>query len=177
MARKGKPFEIPFPLFGKVFYETLAGVAVNEYRKITFDKSNPKMANKQPFPKYSNKGAGVGWRTINGKKVFIDSYENRKKTGKLRRQDSSFANSTAPVLTGDLMLDTKASAAPKENAIYIGWSSHAYKLDHLRTNKRILTSKTYPINPDVIKKIMPSFNKELKRIMPKGSQTITIGKK
>ena len=160
MARKGKPFEIPFPLFGKVFYETLAGVAVNEYRKITFDKSNPKMANKQPFPKYTSK-----------------SYENRKKTNHLKRQNSSYANSTAPVVTGDLMLDTKASAAPKENAIYIGWSSHAYKLDHLRTNKRILTSKAYPINPDVIKKIMPSFNKELKRIMPKGSQTITIGKK
>ena len=144
MARKGKPFEIPFPLFGKVIYETLAGVAVNEYRKITFDKSSPKMANKQPFPKYTSK-----------------SYQNRKQTNKLKRQDSSYANSTAPVVTGDLMLDTKASAAPKENAIYIGWSSHAYKLDHLRTTKRILTSKTYPINPDVIKKMMPSFNKEL----------------
>ena len=160
MAKKGKPFEIPSPLFGKEFYNRLAGVAVNEYRKITFDKSSPKMANKQPFPKYTSK-----------------SYQNRKQTNKLKRQDSSYANSTAPVVTGDLMLDTKASAAPKENAIYIGWSSHAYKLDHLRTNKRILTSKTYPINPDVIKKIMPSFNKELKRIMPKGSQTITIGKK
>ena len=160
MAKKGKPFEIPSPLFGKVFYNRLAEVAKNEYRKITFDKSNPKMANKQPFPKYTSK-----------------SYENRKKTNHLKRQNSSYANSTAPVVTGDLMLDTKASAAPKENAIYIGWSSHAYKLDHLRTNKRILTSKAYPINPDVIKKIMPSFNKELKRIMPKGSQTITIGKK
>ena len=159
MARKGKPFEIPAKLFNKEFFQTLSGVAVNEYRKITFDKSNPKMANKQPFPKYSK------------------GYENRKQTNKLKRQDSSFANSTAPVVTGDLMLDTKASAAPKEDAIYIGWSSHAYKLDHLRKNKRILTSKTYPINPDVIKKMMPSFNKELKRIMPKGSQTITIGKK
>ena len=166
MAKKGKPFEIPSPLFGKEFYNRLAGVAVNEYRKITFDKSNPKMANKQPFPKYSK------------------GYENRKQTNKLKRQDSSFANSTAPVVTGDLMLDTKASAAPKEDAIYIEWSSHAYKLDYLRNIKsanapegRILTSKKYPINPDVIKKIMPSFNKELKRIMPKGSQTITIGKK
>ena len=53
MAKKGKPFEIPSPLFGKEFYNRLASVAVNEYRKITFDKSNPKMANKQPFPKYS----------------------------------------------------------------------------------------------------------------------------
>ena len=160
MSKKGKDFKMPSPLFGKVFYETLAGVAVNEYRKITFDKSNPKMADGSDFKKYTSK-----------------SYENRKKANKLRRQDGSYSNSTAPVLSGDLMLDTKASASPKENAIYIGWSSHAYKVDHLRKMGRILTSKSNPINPNVIKKLMPSFNKELKRTMPKGTQTITIGKK
>jgi hypothetical protein len=40
-----------------------------------------------------------------------------------------------------------------------------------------LTSRQHPINPKVIKKLMPNFNKELKRIMPKGKHTITIGKK
>ena len=160
MSKKGKDFKMPSPLFGKVFYETLAGVAVNEYRKITFDKSNPKMSDCKQFKKYTSK-----------------TYESRKKANKLRRQDGSYSNSTAPVLSGDLMLDTKASASPKENAIYIGWSSHAYKVDHLRKMGRILTSKSNPINPNVIKKLMPSFNKELKRTMPKGTQTITIGKK
>ena len=33
-----------------------------------------------PFP-YSNKGAGVGWRKIKGKNVFIDSYKNFKSRG------------------------------------------------------------------------------------------------
>ena len=160
MAKKGKPFEIPSPLFGKEFYNRLAGVAVNEYRKITFDKSSPKMANKQPFPKYTSK-----------------SYQNRKQTNKLKRQDSSYANSTAPVVSGDLMIDTKSDFNVKEQAIYIGWTAHAYKLEHLRKNGRFLTSHTHPINPRVIKKLMPSFNRELKRIMPKGTHTIKIGKK
>ena len=103
--------------------------------------------------------------------------QTEKKTGKLRRQNSSYSNSLAPVLTGDLMLDTDSSFSVKDNAIYIGWSSHAKKLDWLRDNGRIVTSKEDPINPDVIKKAMPSFNKELKRRMPKGKHTITIGKK
>ena len=54
MSKKGKDFKIPAPLFSKVFYETLGSVAVNEYRKITFDKSNPKMSNNSPFPRYSS---------------------------------------------------------------------------------------------------------------------------
>ena len=160
MSKKGKDFKIPTPLFSNQFYNLLGSVAVNEYRKITFDKSNPKMADGSNFKKYTSK-----------------TYESRKKANKLRRQDGSYSNSTAPVLSGDLMLDTKHSVSPKENAIYIGWTSHAYKVDHLRKMKRVLTSKAHPINPDVIKKMMPSFNKELMRTMPKGTQTITIGKK
>ena len=172
MAKKGKPFEIPSPLFGKEFYNRLASVAVNEYRKITFDKSNPKMANNKPFPKYSK------------------GYERAKSKGEIRvaeqikKIQGGFERSKAPVATGALWRNTDAVASPKENAIYIGWKGESYKLDYLRNIKsanapegRILTSKKYPINPDVIKKMMPSFNKELKRIMPKGSQTITIGKK
>jgi len=88
-----------------------------------------------------------------------------------------YENSTAPVVRGDLMLDTDSSFSVRDNAIYIGWVSHANKLEWLRKNKRILTSRQYPINPNVIKKVMPSFNKELKRRMPKGKHTITIGKK
>ena len=178
MAKEtGKRFNILTPLFDTKAFSVLEAIIVNEFRKITFDKSNPKMANGQSFPQYSTKGSGVGFRTINGKKVFIDSYANRKKTGKLRRQNSSYSNSLAPVLTGDLMLDTNSSFSVRDNAIYIGWTSHANKLEWLRKNKRILTSKEHPINPKVIKKVMPSFNRELKRRMPKGKHTITIGKK
>ena len=179
MAKKGKDFKMPDPLFSAEFLRDLAEKAKNEYKKITFDKSSPKMADGKPFPPYSTKGSDVGFRTINGKKVFIDSYANRKKSGKIPRSRGEYANSTAPVLTGDLALDTTAGHSVSKSAIYIGWTSHANKIDWLRDMKptRILTSKSHPINPKILDKIMPEFNKEYKRIMPKGTHTITIGKK
>ena len=161
MAKKGKDFKIPDPLFSADFLRDLAEKAKDEYKKITFDKSSPKMADGKPFPKYS--------------KV----YKERKRGGKISRSRGEYANSTAPVLTGDLALDTDASYSVSKNAIYIGWTSHADKVDWLRNMKpaRILTSRSHPINPKILDKIMPEFNKEFKRIMPKGTQTITIDKK
>ena len=161
MAKKrSAKFDMPNPIFDEQSYTIFEAIIINEYRKITFDKSNPKMADDRSFPKYTSK-----------------SYENRKKANMLKRQDTSYSNSTAPVVSGDLKNDTNSSFSVEENSIYIGWTSHANKLDWLRDNKRILTSKQHPINPNVIKKVMPSFNKELKRRMPKGKHTITIGKK
>ena len=84
---------------------------------------------------------------------------------------------TAPVKRGDLMLDTNPSFSVKDNAGYIGWTSHAYKVNHLRDMGRILTSHQYPYPKSELTKLMPEINKHLKRLMPKGSQTITIGKK
>ena len=171
---------MPKPVFNKKFWDHFGHVAVNAYRHHIFDKTNPKMANDRPFPNYSTKGADVGFRTINGKKVFIDSYANRKKTGKLFRQDESFANSKAPVLSGDLWEDTKPDVDAKNDTIYIGWTAHADKVKWLRdmNPKRILTSKQYPFPKKITeKKLMKLFDRELKRVMPKGTHTITIGKK
>ena len=159
MAKKSKPYKSPSPLFDTQAFRHFETVVSNEYRKVTFNKSNPRMSNDEKFPKYSK------------------PYEKRKTNNKIKRQNSSYANSTAPIATGDLMLDTKSDFNLKEQAIYIGWTSHANKLEWLRKNKRFLTSRSNPINPRVIKKLMPSFNRELKRIMPKGTHTINIGKK
>ena len=57
------------------------------------------------------------------------------------------------------------------------WIRQHYPIKHLSKNGRHLVSESHPINPKVIKKLEPSFNKELKRIMPKGTHTINIGKK
>ena len=162
MAKQtGKKFKMPDPLFGKGAYEKLAALAVDQYRKITFDVNNPRMANKKKFPKYKK------------------PYEKIKESNQLNRQDGGYAQSTAPVVSGDLMLDTKGDYSLKDNSVYIGWNAHANKIDWLRDMKpkRILTSKQYPINPDVVKKMMPQLNKELKKSMPKGTNTISIGKK
>lgn len=183
MAKEtGKRFNIPIPLFDTQAYRIFESIIVNEYRKITFDVTNPKMADKRKFPKYSTFGSK--WVTMNVRKQHKKnapkegySYEQAKKGNMLQRQDSSYSNSRAPVVSGDLMRDTNSTFSVKDESVYIGWSAHANKLDWLRNNDRILTSRQHPINPNVIKKVMPSFNKELKRRMPKGVNTITIGKK
>tara|TARA_R100001594_G_scaffold62204_1_gene96513 strand:+ start:20550 stop:21107 length:558 start_codon:yes stop_codon:yes gene_type:complete len=179
---KGKRFKIPTPIFDRKAFGTFKAVVVDQYRKITFDKSNPRMSNDKPFPTYSEFGSK--WVTMNVKKSAKKSapkegysYKQAKEGNMLRRQNSSYASSTAPYVSGDLMRDTDSSFSLKDNAIYIGWTSHANKVKWLRDKGRFLTSRTNPINPKVIKKLMPSFNKELKRIMPKGTHTINIGKK
>ena len=149
MARKGKPFEIPFPLFGKVFYETLAGVAVNEYRKITFDKSNPKMANKQPFPKYTSK-----------------SYQNRKQTNKLKRQASEFANSTAPVLSSDLLRDWKLRKVTN-NGFSFGTTAFGDRVEHLAKMGRVISKDGKELPKDVERFLMHEADKYVQKKLDK----------
>ena len=182
MAKRGKDFNIPANLFDKQFWTTFEATAVNEYRKVIFDKSNPRMSNDKNFPAYSKRGSK--WVTMNVREKFKKdapkkgySYEEAKKGNMLRRLDSGYANSTAPYVSGDLMRDTKAEADPKTFSVFIGWSSHAYKVDRLREKGRILTSRSEPYPPSAMKKLMPLINKNLKRVMPKGSQTITVKKK
>ena len=159
---KGKQFKIPATLFNKDFWNHFGSVAKNAYRDYIFDKSNPRMSNDRPFPNYS------------------DKYKKQKATGNIKLQNRSYANSKAPLLSGNLMLDTNHSTDAKNNAVYIGWTSHAYKVKHLREmdRPRILTSKEHPFPKKITgQKLMKLFNQHLKKVMPKGTRTTTIGKK
>ena len=186
MAKEtGKRFKMPKPVFNKKFWDHFGHVAVNAYRHHIFDKTNPKMANDRPFPSYSKRGSK--WVTMNVKKEFKKdapkegySYEQAKQGNMLIRLDGGYANSKAPVLSGDLWEDTTHSVDAKNDTIYIGWNAHADKVKWLRdmNPKRILTSKQYPFPKKITeKKLMKLFDRELKRVMPKGTHTITIGKK
>ena len=159
---KGKKFKMPTPLFNKDFWNHFGSVAVNAYRDYIFDKSNPRMSNDRPFPNYS------------------DKYKKQKATGNIKLQNQSFANSKAPLLTGDLMRNTNHSTDAKNNAIYIGWNAEANKVKWLREmdRPRILTSKAHPFPKKITgQKLMKLFNQHLKKVMPKGTRTTTIGKK
>ena len=165
MSKKGKDFEIPKPLFGFAFWQVFAENIKNKYKIHIFDKGNPKDVYNRKFKEYSKgykKTKSSGKVTINGQKTSVSG---------------GYENSVAPVLRGDLQLDTNSSADAKNNAIYIGWSLHGNKIEWLRRNGRVLTAKDKAMPDPVMKAIMPEFNKELKKVMPKGSQTITIGKK
>ena len=153
---KGKPINMPTPLFDKEFWDKLGANLVNRYRHHIFDNASPRDAYGQPFKEYS---AG---------------YANRKKTGAMFKQDSSYANSKAPYLTGDLYKDLDYTVDSKNNAIYIGWNAEANKIDWLKNNGRILTDAKYPLPKDVIDKTLSALNKELKKTMPKGTHHIKI---
>jgi hypothetical protein len=165
MAKTGKEFKLPKPLFGFAFWQLFAENIKNKYKHHIFNKGNPKDVYNNKFKQYSQgykKAKSSGKITINGQKTSVSG---------------GYENSVAPVLRGDLQLDTNAEADPKDNAVYIGWTTHAKKVDWLRRNGRVLTDKNKAMPDPVMKAIMPEFNKELKKVMPKGSQTITIGKK
>ena len=167
MAReKGKRWKVDEPIYDATALAEISNVAVNEYRKITFDKNNAEMANKQKFPKYSK------------------GYEKQKQSGKIASKKTGFTsvaggyeNSTAPFVRGDLHNDTQPAFSERKQEIYIGWSSHAKKIEWLRKSGRILASKSHPVHPKVIKALSPFFKKNAARKFPKGKHTITIGKK
>ena len=154
---KGKPINMPTPLFDKEFWDKLGANLVNRYRHHIFNNTNPRDAYGQPF-----------------KQPYSAGYEKSKKTGAMFRQDSSYANSYAPYLTGDLYKDLDYTVDSKNNAIYIGWNAQANKIDWLKKNGRILTDAKYPLPKDVIDKTLSALNKELKKTMPKGTHHIKI---
>lgn len=159
MAKK-KKFEIPSPLFDKKFWNKFGLDAYKEYKKHTFNSSNPKMSDDNPFPKYS------------------PAYRKAKAKGELKRQDTRYSRSTAPVVTGDLMKDTQVSIEADKNSVSIGWSSHANKVDWLRKNKRTLTDTNDPYPKSILQtKLLPQIVKHLNKVMPEGTEVIHLTKK
>ena len=151
---------MPDPMFDSKFWNKFGLDAYKEYKKQTFNKSSPKMSDDKPFPRYS------------------PAYKKAKAKGKMKRQDSGYARSKAPVLTGDLMRDTQVSIEAKKNQVSIGWTSHADKVDHLRKNKRILTDNDNPYPKSILEtKLMPQIMKHLNKVMPEGTEVIRMKKK
>ena len=157
---KTKKFKIPEPMFDSKFWNKFGLTAYKEYKKQTFNKSSPKMSDDKPFPSYS------------------PAYKKAKAKGNLKRQDTSYSTSKAPVLTGDLMRDTQLSIEANKNQVSIGWTSHTNKVDHLRKNKRILTDKDNPYPKSILEtKLMPQIMKHLNKVMPEGTEVIRMKKK
>ena len=61
--------------------KVMSKLAQDAIDKITLDASKGKFQNGRSGYQYSNQGAKIGFRTINGRAVNIDSYKNRKAAG------------------------------------------------------------------------------------------------
>ena len=82
-------------------------------------------------------------------KGYKKSYGEKKRAKKFKRQWEKFANTTAPVLSGDLLRDF-GDTAPETfdkptSGMRFGWSIYGSRVEHLRKKGRVLTAKAQPI--------------------------------
>tara|TARA_Y100000310_G_scaffold284884_1_gene307940 strand:- start:116 stop:583 length:468 start_codon:yes stop_codon:yes gene_type:complete len=94
------------------------------------------------------------------------SYGNRKRTGKLFRQASSFKDSNAPVLTSDLARDFKVF---KSHSTGFGFGAIAQrgKVKQLAQMGRVITTKQKPIPEQCSELLMKELDKYTKKELKK----------
>lgn len=161
-------------MLDRKFFAKNAANIVARYRKFIFDPAGggakARQVDGRTYPKYSKKGENVGWRTIgtgeNRKAVFIDSYANKKKSAKLKRSDSKFSQSNAPVLTGDLLRDFQGFNLIS-GGFRFGTPTQGGKVKNLAKLGRVIASESKPIPDKVAKYIMSQANKYVKKRLGK----------
>tara|TARA_B100001123_G_scaffold6572_1_gene8228 strand:- start:14348 stop:14869 length:522 start_codon:yes stop_codon:yes gene_type:complete len=162
------------------FFQKINAEVIRRYRKHIFDPAgrgaNAKDVYGREYKSYSNKGADVGWRSIgkgkNRKSVFIDSYANKKKTGKLKRQDEKFKDSKAPVLTGDLYKDFQLVKLGRSGFTF-GNVARQSTVKFLKQMGRVIMAENKPLPDKVGRYIMREADRYVKKELSK----ITKGKK
>tara|TARA_Y100000592_G_scaffold101026_1_gene184668 strand:- start:455 stop:895 length:441 start_codon:yes stop_codon:yes gene_type:complete len=118
---------------------------------------------------------------VNGKKFkgYSSEYGEDKRANKFKRQASKYANSTAPVLTGDLLRDYSL-VRTTSGGFQIGWTTFGRLVDSLNKRGRVLTSDKRPLPDKVANYLLDQAedygDTKLKNMFPK-SKTIKIGKK
>ena len=120
-----------FP-FDLKFFIDLAKDVVPMFRKHTFMDALDVKGKK--FKKYSTK------------------YGQAKRTGKLFRQSTEFANTTAPVLTSDLLRDYKLQGTSSVGFRF-GFATQGGKVKNLSKLGRVISSDADPV-PNKIEKFM-----------------------
>ena len=145
-------------MLSKIFFQKLGANIRDKYRKHIFAKA----------------------RDVYGKsfKGYSMEYRKHKSKGDNFRQDSRFANSTAPVFTGDLLKDFGSLLKATKNSLQIGWASQGAKVKWLSKMGRILKADNQPLPKGIIKFIESEVNKELKKTATKSKVVVhKIGKK
>ena len=132
------------------FFLELAPNVVNLYRKHTFDKA--KDIKDKKFKKYSKE------------------YGELKRAGKLKRQSTAFAKTTAPVASGDLYRDFKVIKV-KSTGFSFGTVSEGGKVEALKKMGRVMYTSKDPvprhIDDFVEKEVAEYADKQLGKIKMK----------
>ena len=124
------------------FFRKISADVVMKYRKHTFDPA----------------GGGKGAKDVFGKpfKAYKSSY--KKSTGNIKRQSLKFANSKAPVLTGDLLRDYGFQKF-LPNGFSFGFKTEGAKVKRLAELGRVIASEKHPIPKSVEKFINKQADK------------------
>ena len=103
-----------------------------------------------------------------GFKGYSSEYGIKKRANKFKRQSGAFANTTSPVLTGDLMNDAKPSSTI--NSAKIRFAAHGGKINNLAKMGRVLTDDKQPLPKSVIAMIDREVGKAVKDKLPKNKR-------
>ena len=132
-------------MLDKEFFDGIATEVVERYRKHTF----------------------VGAKDVYGKKFknYSTLYGIRKRANSFNRQWGAYANTKAPVLTGDLLLDY-GYLKTENDRLEFGWSTYGARVEHLRKMGRVLTHKDSPMPIGIVRYV----SKQSKNYIAKGIQ-------
>ena len=108
-------------------------------------------------------GGGKGAKDVFGisYKSYSDKYREAKKTGKLKRQASSFKDSKAPVLTSDLARDFKAFSS-SSTGFGFGAISQRGKVKSLAKMGRVIYTDAKPLPDKCAEFLMKEMTKDVK---------------
>ena len=97
---------------------------------------------------------------VKGKKFkrYSTDYGIAKRSGKMFRQATEFANSTAPVLSSDLLRDYKLQGT-SSTGFKFGFATQGGKVDHLAKLGRVISSEAKPIPDKIAKFVMKQADK------------------
>tara|TARA_Y100001938_G_scaffold123014_1_gene171922 strand:+ start:298 stop:741 length:444 start_codon:yes stop_codon:yes gene_type:complete len=91
-------------------------------------------------------------------KRYSDNYGKAKRTGGLFRQASEFKDSTAPVLTSDLLRDWKLQGTSSTGFTF-GTAAQGGKITNLQRLGRVISTDKEPVPKKISKHIMKQADK------------------
>ena len=137
------------------FFLKIGPIVRDRYRKHIF--KDAKDVYDRPFKKYSK------------------TYEEAKKTGKLRRQSSQYKGSRAPVLTSDLLRDFSLIKT-STNGFQLGFITFGARVQHLKKMGRVLSDDNQPLPSHLINYLSTKARRYMASKRPQGKKTYRIGK-
>ena len=112
-------------------------------------------------------------KDVHGKpfKSYSQDYGKAKRSGKLKRQATKYANSKAPVLTGDTMRDFKVLNIG--HGFKLGWTSFGGTVLRLEKMGRELSTSRQPLPENILDYLDKQIDKNIKKALGK-SKTVHL---